>query len=132
MMKAGLKAGRIEYTILTQYAVPQIELQEVGFYSNDSNRHISCQGTTWEELILCLEDEGKVPFKEVVSPTGFDSNIYGFYNICHMECALKLKLPNLQACHEMLQAKTFDLMGYDGIPLDLGNNVSPQIGKLDD
>jgi hypothetical protein len=49
-----------------------------------------------------------------------------------MECALKLKLPNLQGCHEMLQAKPSDPTGYDGNPLNLGISVSPQIGKLDD
>jgi hypothetical protein len=131
-MKAGLKAGRLEYTILTQYVVPRLDLKEVGFYSDDPNRRISRQGTPWEDLIVRLEEEGKDPFQKVVSPTGFDSDIYGFYNLCHMECALKLKLPNLQACREMLRAKIFDPTGYDGIPLNLGIDVSPQIGKLDD
>jgi hypothetical protein len=132
-MKAGLKAGRVEYTILTQYIVPRNELCEVGFYSDDPNRQICRQGgSTLEELVIRLEEEGKDPFEEIVFPNGFNANIYGFYNLCHMECALKLKLPNLQACREMLRAKAFDPTGYDGIPLNLGIDVSPQIAKLDD
>jgi hypothetical protein len=50
-MKAALKAGQIEYTILTQCVVPRIELQEVGFYYDDLNQGISQKETTWEELI---------------------------------------------------------------------------------